>query len=89
MNIVNTYHLGVPSMVEGASLLAVLMGDTSEGTGRDYRVYVGIVSLDAGSSDYQKQRNAAAEWISRRGQKLTYREAIGYFPNIPEILYTH
>lgn len=92
MTIINTYHVPVPvrANAKGAAFLAVL---TVGATGNDYAVYLGIVGgLDLGadgvaSEKYCHARQAGAEWVESCGQKLPYRKALAYFPDLKESEY--
>lgn len=72
--------------IEGATLMAAIVHDENSDT---YRVYAGIVYLDrelarTDEAAYERKRGEAGEWVAARGTKLMYREAIQYFPQIPE-----
>lgn len=83
MNIVNTYHMAYPSLVQNAAMLAVL---TQDGAGQ-YGVYTGIVRLNSSDENYAEQRKIAADWVAGHGQKMTYENSKAYFRGIPKEKY--
>lgn len=80
MTIINTYSISYPSKVSNAKVLAVLTQDDA----KLYAVYAGIVSLpyDTTGNDYFKAREKAAQWVAHSGQKISYRNALAYFPHM-------
>jgi hypothetical protein len=83
MKIINTYDQYPDLDRLGASLLVVL----TEGAVNDLACYAGIVRLDRDAPNYRAEREAAALKVARDGDKMSYRRARGYFPNLPEESY--
>ena len=84
MNIINTYCPCFPTQSPGATFMAVL----TQGSAKDFAVYVGIVNLrePKGAQDevYEGQRVDAAHWVAAHGSKQTYKEALAFFPRLTE-----
>lgn len=80
MSIINT-HFPCYSTQPGARA-QVCVALTSDERGL-YAAYIGIVK-DAVT---EAERMAAAEWVSARGSKLRWKDAITHFPQIPESKY--
>lgn len=77
-SIVNTHCPHVPAAPGVvASLLVVLTAD-SRGV---YAAYQGLVPAQASWPD---GGSGWAGWVAERGTKLTYKQALAHFPQIPE-----
>jgi len=84
--IVNTYHFSLPAFdilgrVGSSSLLAVLTRDVAD----QYACYIAIVETD--HLDYDAARERMAEKVAASGVKQTWKQALAYFPCIPEDQY--
>lgn len=50
-----------------------------------FKVYVGIVQLpNPEHPNYDQSRKAAESWVHAHGAPLTWRQAVGWFPFLPE-----
>lgn len=80
-DIINTSALRFPVYPyrdEGALLVGVL----KRGQVEDVAVYVGVLDRDDGTKFGTD--SPAARWIAANGSKVTYRQALMWFPSIPE-----
>lgn len=88
MNVVSTYHLGIPSRDGKSAMLAVCVHDPLP---NKFAVYLGIVQLPSldNQAAYNKAREQAAQWVAFNGVKQSYQKALAYFPGLKAEDYRH
>ena len=84
MKVVNTYIPGIPSQIPEAYLMTVL----TQGDCGNFACYIGIVSLPpATADDYAELREQRADFLATHGAKQSHKQALAYYPQVPEDQY--
>lgn len=85
MSVVKSYCPHFPCLAtEQCQPMFVL---TEDAVGQ-FKVYVGIVQLPTPDHPmYDQSRKAAESWVHGHGSPLTWKQAVGWFPFIPEEKY--
>ena len=80
--IANSYAPMLPCHRVNAALLVVLV----EGERGDQAAYAGLVDRSA-VVELGPRRTEAENWVRTSGSKLTYQQALGYFPRLQQERY--